>query len=126
MQQLLTKGIGHTEFKQTELGEIPVEWDIEKLENLTTKIGDGIHTTPNYDPNGSYAFVNGNNIKKFRLVISGNTKLINEMEFMKYKQSLDENTILLSINGTIGNLGIYNNENVLLGKSIAFINVSEK
>ncbi|MFB6471268.1 restriction endonuclease subunit S [Paenibacillus glucanolyticus] len=31
MQQLLTKGIGHTEFKQTELGEIPVEWEASKL-----------------------------------------------------------------------------------------------
>lgn len=31
MQQLLTKGIGHTEFKQTELGEIPVEWEIKNL-----------------------------------------------------------------------------------------------
>lgn len=34
MQQLLTKGIGHTEFKQTEIGEIPVEWEIINLENL--------------------------------------------------------------------------------------------
>lgn len=35
MQQLLTKGIGHTEFKQTELGEIPVEWEIKKLEEIS-------------------------------------------------------------------------------------------
>lgn len=34
MQRLLTKGIGHTEFKQTELGEIPVEWEIVKLQEL--------------------------------------------------------------------------------------------
>ncbi|MFS0558216.1 restriction endonuclease subunit S [Brevibacillus sp. 179-C9.3 HS] len=34
MQQLLTKGIGHTEFKQTELGEIPVEWEVRLLEEL--------------------------------------------------------------------------------------------
>ena len=27
MQKLLTKGIGHTKFKKTELGEIPEEWD---------------------------------------------------------------------------------------------------
>jgi type I restriction enzyme, S subunit len=31
MQQLLTKGIGHTEFKKTELGEIPVEWELKTL-----------------------------------------------------------------------------------------------
>lgn len=28
MQQLLTKGIGHTKFKQTEIGEIPEEWGV--------------------------------------------------------------------------------------------------
>lgn len=34
MQQLLTKGIGHTEFKQTELGDIPVEWKKCTIEEL--------------------------------------------------------------------------------------------
>ena len=31
MQQLLTHGIGHTRFKQTEIGEIPEEWDVVRL-----------------------------------------------------------------------------------------------
>ena len=31
MQRLLTKGIGHTKFKKTELGEIPEEWKLQKL-----------------------------------------------------------------------------------------------
>lgn len=34
MQQLLTKGIGHTEFKQTELGEIPLSWECKKFEEV--------------------------------------------------------------------------------------------
>ena len=28
MQTLLTKGIGHTKFKKTEIGEIPEEWEV--------------------------------------------------------------------------------------------------
>ena len=36
MQQLLTRGIGHTRFKQTEIGEIPEEWKIHSLEKLCT------------------------------------------------------------------------------------------
>lgn len=32
MQTLLTTGIGHTKFKKTEIGEIPEEWDVKKLE----------------------------------------------------------------------------------------------
>jgi len=33
MQQLLTKGIGHTKFKRSELGSIPEEWKIIQLED---------------------------------------------------------------------------------------------
>ncbi|MBP9127607.1 MAG: restriction endonuclease subunit S, partial [Elusimicrobia bacterium] len=31
MQRLLTRGIGHTKFKKTPIGEIPVEWEAAKL-----------------------------------------------------------------------------------------------
>ncbi|WP_411735640.1 restriction endonuclease subunit S [Paenibacillus sp. M2] len=36
MQQLLTKGIGHTEFKQTEIGESPVSWDLCRLGEISS------------------------------------------------------------------------------------------
>jgi len=31
MQQLLTRGIGHTKFKKTEIGKIPVDWEVVKI-----------------------------------------------------------------------------------------------
>lgn len=34
MQQLLTKGIGHTKFKKTEIGEVPEEWEVVKLRDV--------------------------------------------------------------------------------------------
>lgn len=34
MQQLLTKGIGHTQFKDSPLGEIPVGWEVVKIQEL--------------------------------------------------------------------------------------------
>ncbi|MCQ5365765.1 restriction endonuclease subunit S [Anoxybacillus salavatliensis] len=34
MQQLLTKGIGHTKFKKTEIGEIPDSWNLVKLADV--------------------------------------------------------------------------------------------
>ncbi len=34
MQKLLTKGIGHTKFKKTEIGEIPEEWGIKPLKSV--------------------------------------------------------------------------------------------
>lgn len=40
MQKLLTEGIGHTEFKDSELGRIPVEWEITTI-NSSCKNFDG-------------------------------------------------------------------------------------
>jgi len=34
MQELLTKGIGHKEFKDTEIGRIPKEWEVKKVIDL--------------------------------------------------------------------------------------------
>jgi len=34
MQELLTKGIGHNEFKDTEIGRIPKEWEVKKVVDL--------------------------------------------------------------------------------------------
>ena len=112
-------------YKITELGEIPVEWKIYILEDLTSKIGDGIHATPKYDDNGTIAFINGNNIKGNELYIPIDNKKISESEYRKYKQYINETSILISINGTIGNVGYYSGEKVLLGKSIAYINPIE-
>lgn len=34
MQRLLTRGIGHTRFKKTEIGEIPVAWSLKSIEEV--------------------------------------------------------------------------------------------
>ncbi|WP_241661657.1 restriction endonuclease subunit S [Bacillus wiedmannii] len=41
MQQLLIKGIGHTKFKKTEMGEIPEEWKVRTLGTIGTWSGGG-------------------------------------------------------------------------------------
>ena len=41
MQELLTKGIGHKEFKDTEIGRIPKDWEVVKLGEVCTKIKAG-------------------------------------------------------------------------------------
>ena len=42
MQTLLTRGIGHTKFKMTEIGEIPNEWDMTELGKLCTLLRNGL------------------------------------------------------------------------------------
>jgi len=41
MQELLTKGIGHKEFKDTEIGRIPKEWEVVKLKEVVSEAKSG-------------------------------------------------------------------------------------
>ncbi|MBE4620398.1 restriction endonuclease subunit S [Vibrio navarrensis] len=112
-------------YKQTEVGVIPDDWGVSSFDDISSLIGDGIHTTPNYDENGDFYFVNGNNLVNGSISLDGNTKKTNLTEYKKHKKPLDQRTLLLSINGTIGNVAEYNNESIVLGKSAAFINVKK-
>ncbi|MDC3191818.1 restriction endonuclease subunit S [Pseudoalteromonas elyakovii] len=112
-------------YKQTEVGVIPDDWGVSSFDDISSLIGDGIHTTPNYDENGDFYFVNGNNLVNGSISLDGNTKKTNLTEYKKHKKPLDQKTLLLSINGTIGNVAEYNNESIVLGKSAAFINVKK-
>jgi len=40
--ELLTRGIGHTEFKDSELGRIPKSWEIKPLGKVSNKVGSGV------------------------------------------------------------------------------------
>ncbi|UWP51471.1 restriction endonuclease subunit S [Segatella copri] len=94
------------------------------MEDITSVIGDGLHGTPQYNPNGAYYFVNGNNLSNRQIIIKNNTKRVSEEEYIKYKKPLNEHTILVSINGTIGNIGTYSNEQIILGKSACYFNIT--
>jgi type I restriction enzyme S subunit len=97
------------------------EWVENKLEKLTEKIGDGIHMTPKYDDSGNYFFINGNNLLNGKIYVDEKTKKVSQQEYMKHKKELKETTVLLSINGTIGNVAFCNNKGVILGKSVCHI-----
>ena len=102
------------------------EWKTYTLgKDVVTKLGDGLHGTPIYDDNGEYYFINGSNLVDGKIVINSNTKKVTEEEFIKYKKELSDKTILLGINGTIGNVALYNNELCILGKSAAYLNIND-
>lgn len=98
-------------------------WECSILEKLSKKIGDGIHSTPSYDDNGPFYFINGNNLNGGKIVITSSTKRVSEKEAYKNNaENLEANSILMSINGTIGNVALYHNEPIMLGKSACYIN----
>ncbi|RHV54350.1 restriction endonuclease subunit S, partial [Roseburia sp. OM04-10AA] len=87
------------------IGQIPNEWKISRLGWISKKIGDGIHGTVTFeDGETNFYFINGNNIKKRNIAIKDNTQRITERIYNTYKTNLTTHTILISLNGTIGNL----------------------
>ncbi|WP_188036691.1 restriction endonuclease subunit S [Pseudomonas sp. EZ-C24] len=104
--------------------EAPQGWKWLRLSQITRQLGDGLHGTPIYNQDGEFHFVNGNNLKGGKIVIKPETKTVSETEYSKHKKPLDEQSLLVSINGTIGNVAFYNSEKIVLGKSACYLNLA--
>lgn len=102
--------------------EFEGEWEHKKMEQIAHRIGDGLHGTPKYQEETGYYFINGNNLIDGKIKLFDITKQVSEEEYKSYQKNLSENTILISINGTIGNIARYNSEKVMLGKSVGYFN----
>lgn len=95
-------------------------WNIKEFSQLCTAIGDGLHGTPIYDDDGPYPFINGNNLRDNKIEITPKTRRVGQDMYDKYFIDLDETTVMLSINGTLGKTALYNGETVILGKSACY------
>jgi type I restriction enzyme, S subunit len=100
-------------------------WEIKRLGEITSLLGDGLHGTPKYSFEGEYYFINGNNLSDGIIELKENTKRVSSDEFRKYYKNLTDRTVLVSINGTLGNVAFFNNEKIILGKSACYFNLKE-
>lgn len=107
---------------QLRFPEFTEVWDNDTLDNLTERIGDGLHGTPEYVNNSEIYFINGNNLIDGRIQINETTKKVSVETFQQNDKNLNAKTLLISINGTIGSIARYNNEKVMLGKSVGYFN----
>ncbi len=101
------------------------EWPLVSLAEISERIGDGLHGTPEYSEYGEYYFINGNNLENGEITIKESTKKVDSTEYLKHKKELNSNAVLVSINGTIGNVALFNGEEVVLGKSTCYINLKQ-
>lgn len=116
MQQLLTKGIGHTEFKQTEVGEIPVEWEVKSGEEL-------FNIVSGYSPSavtdlieaGSILFLKVNDFNNNRMYIKQSALYFEEANNSKIK-CYNPGTIIFPKRGA----AIFTNKIAILSKKAAF------
>jgi type I restriction enzyme S subunit len=109
MQELLTRGIGRTKFKKTEIGEIPLEWKIMSLNDISEEI----YRYPTYY-NIQYV---SQGIPEIRgEIIESNGKLDNDLSKYRFisnvtaarfpRTTLKEGDFVISVRGTMGKAAI--------------------
>ncbi|MDQ1912310.1 restriction endonuclease subunit S [Paenibacillus sp. GD4] len=108
MQQLLTKGIGHTTFKQTEAGEIPTAWDVVRLEEIATVERGKFSHRPRNDPKfygGDIPFVQTGDVTRSIGYLEMHSQTLNELG-LSVSRSFPKGTILVTIAANIGETAI--------------------
>lgn len=128
MQQLLTKGIGHTTFKKTELGEIPEGWEVDYLSNLTEFITKGsTPTTYGFDWKDSGIEFFKSDVVKDGEFVYGDFKYIDkEAHDYMSRSKITAGDLLITITGNIGRVAVVPEEikEANINQHIAKISVS--
>ena len=105
LQELLTKGIGHTEFKKTELGEIPIHWKEVIASNFCSSIADGTHDTPKPVKKDGYPLFTSKNLNRNNFLDTKNYYIIskNDVLAINKRSFINKFDIIYGMIGTIGN-----------------------
>jgi len=101
MRSLFTEGIGHTEFKNTEIGRIPKAWEVSKINDIADYVGSGV--TPRggasvYKCKG-ITFIRSQNVYPNKLVLDDVVFIDDEINKKMKRTMLQELDILLNITG---------------------------
>jgi type I restriction enzyme S subunit len=71
MQELLTNGIGHTEFKDSPVGRIPAEWEVVKFDDVATSITCGVAAKPVYvEAENGVPFLSAQNVSNGNVLLT--------------------------------------------------------
>ena len=135
MAELLTKGIGHTKFKKTKLGEIPESWEAIKLQNSGIDLLDGDRGI-NYPKQDEFytkeycLFLSNKNIKDDRFIFDECMFITKEKDRLLRKGKLQRNDIVLTTRGTVGNVAYYNDsvpfENIRINSGMLILRHGKK
>lgn len=109
MQNLFTKGIGHTEFKDSPLGEIPKSWDVVSINSLGRVV---TGSTPKTSVNEYYSeegilWASPSDLTDVKYVNSTKKKLT-PLGFEQTRKLPPKSILITCIGSTIGKIGMTN------------------
>lgn len=86
--------------------ELPENWELVRLEDVTKHLTDGEHSSVSEDPKGQYWLYGAGNIKDGQVVPSPSDKRINYETYQRIhkRTGTSKGDILLTTAGTIGNI----------------------
>lgn len=112
MQRLLTKGIGHTEFKNTEVGEIPAAWEVKRVKDVSNTMSGGTpsRSKKHYYENGIYSWVKTGELGS-KYIYESEEKITEEAINNSSAKLVPIGSVIIAMYGaTIGKLSININE----------------
>ena len=134
MQKLLTEGIGHTEFKDSELGRIPESWEVDTFNNLSIEIIDGDRGI-NYPKQNEFSdtgyclFLSAKNVTKRGFEFIEKQFITEDKDSLLRKGKLQKKDIVLTTRGTVGNIAYFNDlisfENMRINSGMVLLRSSK-
>jgi type I restriction enzyme S subunit len=93
-----------TKFKQTEIGMIPEDWEVETAENYCKRVTDGTHASAKKRSKGKY-LITSKHLKQNRLDFD-NAYFISEEDYdeVNKRSKVEQFDILFSMIGTVGEI----------------------
>ncbi|WP_323589758.1 restriction endonuclease subunit S [Aliarcobacter butzleri] len=118
MQKLLTEGIGHKEFKDSELGRIPESWEIKEIQESTDYV-DYRGKTPTKTKNGIF-LVTARNIKNNKIDYSLSEEFVSIEDYDNVmSRGLPKiGDILLTTEAPLGEIAMVDREDIALAQRI--------
>ncbi|MDX8047288.1 restriction endonuclease subunit S [Gracilibacillus sp. S3-1-1] len=132
MQQLLTKGIGHTKFKKTKIGILPSSWDVIRFDDCFHEFFDYRGRTPkklgmNWG-NGNIPALSANNVKMGHIDFEEECYTGSEELYQRWmsKSELEQGDILFTMEAPLGNVAqVPDNKKYILSQRVVAIRPKE-
>jgi len=126
MQQLLTRGIGHTEYKDTLIGKTPKTWQTVKLEDISDDfIGGGTPSTSNSEYwNGDIAWMTSAHISG-RLITAGQKYITKKGVEGSATHIVPKNNLLVATRVGIGKVAI-NKIDIAISQDLTGVTINKE